>query len=334
MKVLFIGGTGVISTACTELAAAQGIEVTLLNRGQTERAVPEGVHILRGDIHDPAIGQILEEHTWDAVVDWIAYVPAHVQRDIDLFSGRTNQYIFISSASVYQTPPSILPVRESTLLDNPYWDYSQQKIACEDLLVQAYRHDGFPMTIVRPSHTYDPSKIPLFGGYTTLQRMINGEKVLVYGDGTSLWTLTHHRDFARGFVPLLGNSRAIGEPFHITSDEWLTWNQIYEIMGRALNVRPRLVHVPSDLVAAFDAETGAGLLGDKANSMIFDNSKIKQLVPGFACEVPFSRGAQEIAAWHAADPARQVVDAQTSALMGDLIRACEGAFPQKDEHGV
>jgi len=269
----------------------------------------------------------LADHTWDAVVDWIAFAPEHIQRDIDLFRGRTGQYVFISSASVYQTPPSSLPVRESTLLDNPYWDYSQAKIACEELLLQAYRDEKFPMTIVRPSHTYDSSKIPLFGGYTTLQRMKQGKKVLVYGDGTSLWTLTHHKDFAKGFVPLLGNARAVGEAFHITSDEWLNWNQIYEIVGQALGVKPRLVHVPSDLVAAFDAEIGSGLLGDKANSMIFDNSKIKQVVPDFACSIPFSWGAHEIVEWYAADRARQVVDERLNTLIDDIIAAYESVIP-------
>ena len=328
MKVLFIGGTGVISSACTELAVQQGIDLYLLNRGRTERAVPQAVKYLYGDINDPAVAEVLAGHTWDAVVDWIAYMPDHVQRDIDLFNGRTGQYIFISSASVYQTPPSNLPVKESTLLDNPYWEYSRDKIACEELLVKAYRDEQFPMTIVRPSHTYDPSKIPLFGGYTTLHRMIQGEKVLVYGDGTSLWTLTHHKDFAKGFVPLLGNSRAVGEAFHITSDEWLNWNQIYEIMGQAMGVKPRLVHVPSELVAAFDAEIGAGLLGDKSNSMIFDNSKIKRQAPDFACTISFSWGAREIVDWHAADPARQEVDEHLNELIDEIITAYESAFPK------
>jgi nucleoside-diphosphate-sugar epimerase len=298
-----------------------------LNRGRTNRSVPEGAKSLRGDIGDPAIADLLIGHTWDAVVDWIAFTPEHIQRDIDLFRGRTGQYLFISSAAVYQTPPAILPVTESTLLDNPYWDYAQAKIACEDLLVQAYRDEKFPMTIVRPTHTYDRTKIPLFGGYTTIHRIIQGKKVLVYGDGTSLWTLTHHKDFARGFVPLLGHARAIGEAFHITSDEWLSWNQIFGILGQALGAEPRLVHVPSDLVAAFDAEIGAGLLGDKSHSMIFDNSKIRGLVPDFACSIPFSIGAREIAAWYAADPDRQVVDEHLDALLDRIIAAYESSFP-------
>ncbi len=331
MKVLFIGGTGVISSACTRLAVEQGVELTLLNRGRTQRDIPIGVEILHGDMDDASGAAALAGRTWDAVVNWIAYTPDQIQRDIALFRGRTGQYIFISSASAYQVPAGLLPVTESTPLDNPYWQYSRDKIACEEALVRAYRDQKFPMTIVRPSHTYDQTKVPLFGGYTSLHRMKQGKKALVYGDGTSLWTLTHHQDFAKGFVPLLGNARAIGEAVHITSDEWLTWNQIYTIMARALGVEPRLIHVPADLIAAYDPELGAGVLGDKSNPRIFDNSKIKRLAPGFACTVPFSQGAQEIVAWYEADPARQVIDARFDALTDRLIAACESIFPPVPE---
>ena len=329
MKVLFIGGTGIISSACSELAAREGIDLYLLNRGQTvDRPAPIGATVLFGDIRDRASSEAaLAGHNFDAVVDWIAFTPDHVQADIDLFRSRTGQYVFISSASVYQTPPASLPVTESTLLDNPYWDYSRNKIACEELLVRAYRDEKFPMTIVRPSHTYDATKIPLMGGYTSLQRMKDGKPLLVHGDGTSLWTLTHHRDFAKGFVPLLGNQRALGEAIHITSDEWLTWNQIYEIMASALGTPAELVHVPSELINAFDPLHGAGLLGDKSHSMIFDNSKIKRLAPGFACTIPFSWGAHEIVAWHEADPARQQVDPYVDALMDRAITAYRSIWP-------
>lgn len=328
MKVLFIGGTGIISSACSARAVELGLDLFLLNRGQTRRPVPDGVHMLSGDINDPATAAMLAEHTWDAVVDWIAFTPDQVQRDLELFDGRTHQYIFISSASVYQTPPSSLPVTESTLLDNPYWEYSRRKIACEELLFQAYRDHKFPVTVVRPSHTYDRTLIPLMGGTTTLWRMLQGQKVPVFGDGTSLWTLTHHRDFAKGFVPLLGNWRAIGEALHITSNEWLNWNQIYGIMAQALGVEPRLVHVPSELIAAYDPAIGAGLLGDKANSMIFDNSKIRRLVPDFACSIPFSWGAREIAQWYQADPARIKVDERLNQLMDQIIAAYESIMPR------
>ncbi len=268
MKVLFIGGTGVISSACATLAVQQGINLTLLNRGQsTARPAPVGATVLHGDIRDPASAQAtLRGHSFDVVVDWIAFTPQHVQTDIDLFQGRAGQYVFISSASAYQTPPASLPVTESTLLDNPFWEYSRQKIACEELLVRAYRDARFPMTIVRPSHTYDATKIPLFGGYTSVKRMKEGRPVLVYGDGTSLWTLTHTRDFAKGFVPLLGNASAIGEAVHITSDEWLSWNQIYQTMAAAQQQDqapgPRLrLHHPLRLGRARDRRLARGRPG-------------------------------------------------------------------------
>lgn len=329
IKVLFIGGTGIISSACSQLAVERGVDLWLLNRGvTTRRPAPDGAKALTGDINDPSVVDVLADHKWDAVVDWIAFSPTQIERDIDLFRGRTGQFVFISSASAYQTPPVSLPVTESTLLDNPIWRYSQEKIACEERLVRAFRDEKFPMTIVRPSHTYDRTMVPLRGGYTSLQRMREGRKVIVHGDGTSLWTLTHNTDFAKGVVPLLGDVRTIGETYHITSDEWLSWNQINEIMAQALGVEPRMVHVPSDLIAAYDPQIGDGLLGDKAHSMIFDNSKIKRLVPDFACTVPFSQGAREIVAWYNADPARQVVDEAADAIMDRIIAAQESAFPK------
>jgi nucleoside-diphosphate-sugar epimerase len=324
MKILFIGGTGVISSACSQLAIERGIELYLLNRGESARPTPQGARVLRGDIRNiEETKRVLAGHQFDAVVEWIGFVPEHVQADIELFRGRTAQYVFISSASVYQTPPASLPVTESTPLDNPYWDYSRAKIACEQALMQAYRDEKFPVTIVRPSHTYDRTMLPVTGRYTVVNRMRQGKKVIVHGDGTSLWTLTHHRDFAKGFIGLLGNSHAIGDAFHITSDEWLTWNQIYEIIAQAAGAKARLVHVPSDTIAAYDKTWGAGLLGDKAHSMIFDNSKIKRVVPDYCATIPFSQGAREIMAWFDADPARQVVDERLDALMDRMIEAQE-----------
>lgn len=329
MNILFIGGTGVISSACSRLALERGLELYLLNRGQTmSRPIPARAKVLRGDIRAPAsVKEALADQTFDVVVNWIAYTPDHIETDLELFRGRAGQYIFISSASAYQTPPASLPVTESTPLDNPYWAYSQAKIACEERLVRAYREEKFPMTIVRPSHTYDRTKIPLHGGYTSIGRMRQGKKVIVHGDGTSLWVLTHHEDFARAFVGLLGNSRAIGEAFHITSDEVLNWNQIYQIMAQAAGTEAQLVYVPSDLIAAFDPKWGAALLGDKTQSMIFDNSKIKRLVPDFAATIPFARGAEEIMAWHDADPARQVVDEAWDRMMDRILAAYEAAWP-------
>jgi nucleoside-diphosphate-sugar epimerase len=329
MKVLFIGGTGIISSASSKLALDRGIELYLLNRGQSVRPTPEGARVLRGDGRDPQSARAaLGDLSFDAVVDWIAFAPDHVEADLNLFRGRTRQYLFISSASDYQTPPASLPVTESTVLDNPFWQYSRNKIACEERLVRAYREEKYPITIVRPSHTYDRTLLPVDGGWTTVDRMLRGQKVIVHGDGTSLWTLTHHADFARGLVGLLGNSHAIGEAVHITSDEWLSWNQIFEIIARAAGTEARIAHVPSDLVAAYDPNWGPGLLGDKAHSMIFDNSKIKRLVPDFLCRIPFSRGAEEILTWYNADPARRKVNADFNRVCDRILAAWESAWPE------
>jgi nucleoside-diphosphate-sugar epimerase len=283
---------------------------------------------LQGDIRNKdSAGRALGDLTFDAVVNWIAFTPDHIEIDLDIFRGRTQQYIFISSASAYQTPPANLPVTESTPLDNPYWDYSQAKIACEERLLRAYREEKFPITIVRPSHTYDKTMLPVTGGYTVIDRMRKGKKVIVHGDGTSLWVLTHHRDFATGFVGLIGNNHAIGETFHITSDELLTWNQIFEILAKAAGAEAQLVHIPSGFIAAFDPDWGAGLLGDKSNSMIFDNTKIKRTVPDFAATIPYARGAEEVIAWYDADPERQIVDEAFDHVTERIIAAYESAWP-------
>ncbi len=322
MRVLFIGGTGVISSACTTLALQRGIDLTLLNRGQTLRAVPPDVRTISADMNDQAsIERVLSGRSFDAVVDWIAFTPEQVRRDITLFRGRTGQYIFISSATVYHKPPMSLPITESTPLGNPFWQYAENKIGCEDLLVAAHRKESFPAVIVRPSHTYDRTKLPCAGGYTSVARMRAGKPVIVQGDGTSTWVLTHHADFARGFVGLLGNARTLGEAFHITSDELLTWNQIYTMIGRAAGVEPRIVHAPSDLIARHHKEWGEGLLGDKAHSVLFDNSKIKRFVPDFVCTVPFARGVEEVMAWFDADHARQVIDPRFDRAMDEIVAA-------------
>ena len=324
LRVLFVGGTGIISTACVAEALAQGHEVHLLNRGASGiRPVPEGAIVHIGDIRDEdAARAALADLDFDVVAEFLAFVPEHVATDLRLFSGRTRQYVFVSSPSAYQTPPTHLPVTESTPLRNPYWEYSRNKIACEDALTAAYRETGFPVTIVRPSHTYDPTMPPFDGGWTVIERMRAGKGVVVPGDGTSLWTITHHTDFARGFVGLFGRAEALGEAFHITGSESPTWNEIYTQIARAAGVtEPDLVHVPSDAVAAVDAEWGAALLGDKANSMVFDNSKISRLVPEFRTTVPFARGAEEILAWHDAHPEAQVVDSHHDRLMDALVAA-------------
>jgi nucleoside-diphosphate-sugar epimerase len=303
-----------------EAVRAGDVELFVLNRGESAgRPLPPAVRMLRGDARDPAsVRQAVEGLDFDSVADFVAFTPGHVRANVEEFRGRTGQYVFISSASAYQKPPSRLPVTESTPLRNPYWQYARDKIAAEDLLTAEYRDTGFPATIIRPSHTYDPTKTVLSGGWTALARMRAGRPVIVPGDGTSLWTVTHHTDFARAFVPLLGHPRTLGEAIHITSDDVLTWDQIARALAAALGVTPRLVHVPSDVIAARDPDWGAGLLGDKAHSMVFDNAKVKALVPGWQAVVPFERGAREIVDWHLADPARQVTDPALDALLDRL----------------
>jgi nucleoside-diphosphate-sugar epimerase len=321
LRILFIGGTGVISSACVPRVLAAGHELTVLNRGGTGlRPLPSGVEQLRVDIRDAeATREVLGDRDFDVVVDFVAYTTAHVQSDVDIFSSRTGQYVFISSASAYHKPPRRVPVTESTPLHNPYWQYSRDKIACEELLMAAYRDKGFPVTIVRPSHTYDRTSMPIDGGWTQIDRMRRGLPVLVHGDGTSLWTLTHHTDFAKAFVGLLGHTRSLGEAYTITGDDVLTWDQIFTLLGHAAGAEPTLVHVPSDLIASVDPDWGAGLLGDKAHSMIFDNSKIKALVPDYVATVPFEHGAREMIAWRDEDPSRRVVNEKMNATIDALI---------------
>ena len=328
MDVLFIGGTGIISTACSTLAIERGIHLSLLNRGKSVRPIPAGAQLLGADIHDEgALESVLAGRKFDVVVDWIAYTPRDVQRDLALFRGKIGQYVFISSASAYQTPAANLPIRESTPLENHVWEYSRNKIACEELLLDEYRRTQFPFTIVRPSHTYDRAYVPVEGGYTVIDRMLRGKPVVVHGDGTSIWTLTHSADFAKGLVGLLGNYRARGEVFHITSDEWLTWNRIYQLLAEAAGVKAELVHVPSDLIAAYDARIGDSLLGDKTHSAIFDNSKIKQVVPDFVATIPFSIGAREIIDWHNANPSSKNVNQAFDEMSDRLIENYRKAWP-------
>ncbi len=326
LTVLFIGGTGIISSACGDLAASRGIDLTILNRGTTShRPVPAGAEVLTADIRDPSsVRSALGDREFDVVADFVAFTPDHVQADLDLFAGRTGQYVFISSASAYQTPPGRLPILESTPLRNPHWQYSRNKIACEDLLVSAYRERGFPATIVRPSHTYDRTAIPLTGNWTDIHRMRQGQPVVVHGDGTSLWALTHHADFAKAFVGLLGQPKAVGESFHITSDEVLTWNDIYTAMATAAGVEPRLVHVATDTIIAAEPGLEGALLGDKAHSVIFDNSKVKALVPDYVATIPFATGARQIVDWYDAHPERQTVNEELNATFDKLVAAAAG----------
>lgn len=311
-SILFIGGTGVISATAAERAVALGHRLTILNRGRSTRPVPEGVETLRADVRDvSAVREALAGREFDAVADFISYTPDQAKASLDLFAGRAGQYVFISSASAYQKPPTRLPIRESTPLKNPFWQYSRDKIACEELFFEAYREQDFPLTVVRPSHTYDRTKIAMVGGWTDIHRMRAGLPVMVHGDGTSLWTLTHSRDFAKAFVGLLGRPQAIGESYTITSDEYLPWNQIYQLFARAAGVpEPELVHVASETIAAHSDEIGPNLLGDRSHSVVFDNTKIKSLVPDFCATIPFADGTREIVDWYDANPGLQVVDQQ------------------------
>lgn len=324
MKFLFIGGTGNISTFVSRLVVARGHDLYLLNRGQRPVTI-DGAHTLTSDITDlDHVRNLVAGHHFDAVVNWIAFTPPDVERDYTLFKDITGQYVFISSASVYQTPPSHPVITESTPLHNPVWQYSRNKIACEEWLNHAYQREGFPATIVRPSHTYGnmiPATIGSGAGYTNAARMLKGKPVIVPGDGSSLWTLTHADDFAVGFAGLLGNPQAIGHAFHITSDEILTWNQICTILADALGVEPNLVHIPSDVVARLNPEFGAGLLGDKSWSVIFDNTKIKTFVPEFRATIPFYEGVRRVLAWYDEDEGRKRIDTALDSELDRIVAA-------------
>lgn len=324
MKVLFIGGTGNISSVVSRKCLDSDWELYLLNRGKRVVNVP-GAHQITGDITNPnEISRLLDGHTWDVVVDWIAFTEKDIERDISLFKGKTGQYIFISSASVYQKPPSHPVVTESTPLANPFWEYSRNKIACECKLNREYRETGFPVTIVRPSLTYNtviPVPIGSWEDFTIVDRMRKGKKIIVHGDGTSLWTITHAEDFAGGFCGLMGNIQATGHSFHITSDEILTWNQIYRLIAEAAGTNADIIHIPSDFIAQFSDSLKGTLLGDKAVSVIFDNTKIKTFVPGYKATIPFKLGIQRTIKWFDADPSRMKIIDENNRLMDKIIDA-------------
>lgn len=335
MKILFIGGTGIISSACSDLVVSRGHELFVLNRSaSTMLPMAEGATLLKGDIHadEAQITSLLSGHHFDAVVDYIAYSVDDIERDLRLFRDKTDQFVFISSASAYQKPPKIYLITEQTPLENPYWQYSRDKIACEDRLLYTYLNEGFPVTIIRPSHTYGPTQIP-FGvsswrhPWTVVDRMKRGQKVISPGDGTSLWVLTWNADFAKGLVGLLGNQKAIGEAFQITSDEALSWDQIHLEAYHALGLEPNVVHIPSDLIAAYWPDATGSLIGDKSNSVVFDNSKIKRFVPDYLCEVNWAEGVQRSLAWFEAHPEFQTIDHEMNSLWDRIISSYERALP-------
>jgi nucleoside-diphosphate-sugar epimerase len=324
MRVLFVGGTGLISTAVSRMAMAEGLELFVLNRGSPPKGLPDGHH-LTADVHEPrAASNAVQGMDFDVVVDWIAYTPDDIERDIALFRGRVKQYVFISSASAYQKPPAHYLVTESTPLENPYWGYSRDKIACEERLVRAHRDESFPVTIVRPSMTYDrnlPIAVGGWGTYCVADRLLSGRPIVVHGDGSSLWVVTHAEDFGRGLLGLLGDDRAVGEAFHITSDEVLTWDQIYRAIAEALGVEAKIVHVPSDLIARVEPQLAGSLLGDKTWSTVFDNAKIKSFVPDFEATIPFRDGIRRTLEWFAADERRRRVDDAVHAESDRILEA-------------
>jgi nucleoside-diphosphate-sugar epimerase len=332
MKVLFIGGTGTISSAITKQLLETGCELYLLNRGTRNDALPAGVNIIQADINDEAkVSKLIENLEFDVVADFIAFTTAQLKRDYRLFNGKTKQFIFISSASAYQTPLSDYRITEATPLSNPYWEYSRNKIACEDYLIEQYRENGFPITIVRPSHTYDERSIPLGvhgskGTWQVAKRMLENKPVIIHGDGTSLWTMTHNSDFAKGFIGLMGNIHAIGESVQITSDETVTWNQIYEVIADTLGVKLNAVHVSSEFLAACSKEDyRGGLLGDKANSVVFDNAKLKRLVPGFVATTRFDQGIKRTVEYILGNPEHQTEDREFDIWCDKVVHALNAA---------
>lgn len=327
MKILFIGGTGNISGACTRRALGKGHEVWLLNRGKTKGNIPEGAKVLVGDAYDAqSFSKAVEGHTFDAVANFIAFKPEDVARDMEVLKGKMGQYLFISSASCYEKPASHPIITESTPLKNPFWQYSRDKIACEDLLMKAFREEDFPATIIRPSLTYEtviPVAIGSWDDFTIIDRIRKGKKVIVHGDGTSLWTITHAADFAIGFTGLLGHQQALGQAFHITSDELLTWNQIYDAVGMAAGAPTQKVHIPSDFIAKFDDFHTGNLLGDKAISVVFDNTKIKTFVPEYNATITFKEGIRRTVEWFEADPARMRIVEEKNQFLDKVIGAYE-----------
>lgn len=332
MRALFIGGTGTISTAISRQLVTEGWDLTVLNRGSRNAVLPSGISSISADMNDEAsAAEALRDKSFDVVCDFIGFVPSQLERDFRLFQGKTRQFMYISSASAYQKPVGNYLINESTPLANPYWEYSRNKIACEDYLIKQYREQGFPVTIIRPSHTYDERSVPLglhgnCGSWQVIKRMLSGKPVLVHGDGTSLWTMTHNSDFARGFIGLMGNPHAIGEAFQITSDESLTWNQIYQVIADYLQVPYLPYYAASDFLDAVSSyDLRGSLIGDKANSVVFDNSKLKRAVPDFTATVRFDMGVRTALDYVLSHPECQIEDPEFDQWCDRVIAALEGA---------
>lgn len=322
MKVLFIGGTGVISTEVSKLCIRQGIDLYLLNRGKSIRPFPEGAKHINIDYRDfDAMQDFLVNERFDSVVDWIAFTEDQIKHAHNLFKGKIDQFIFISSASAYQKPLPEGPITEKTPLENPFWEYSRNKIKCENYLMKAYKDEGFPVTICRPSHTYDQTKIPFNGDYSFLDRIKRGKEIIIHNDGNSKWTLTNSKDFAKGFVGLIGNPKTIGEAYHITSDATLTWNEIAETIARNLGAKLNAVHIPGEFIKKMDDDWGDGILGDKAYNGVFDNSKIKALVPGFKAEISFDDGIKDVIKFYEEHPELRIIDEDYNSKVDVIIES-------------
>ena len=335
MNILFIGGTGTISMAISKLLLAQGHTLYLVNRGNRNLDLSGDLIELKADINDEAtVASAIKDLSFDAVADFIAFTPNQLERDYRLFKNKTKQFVFISSASAYQKPLSDYRITEGTPLANPYWEYSRNKIACEDYLMKMYREEGFPVTIVRPSHTYDERSVPLGvhgnnGSYSVIKRMKEGKPVIIHGDGTSLWTITHNSDFAKAFVGLLGNVHAIGEAVQITSDESVTWNQLYQIIADTLGVKLNAVHVSSEfLTACSDYDFDGSLTGDTSNTVVFDNSKLKRLVPGFNATVRADQGVRSTIEYVLSHPECQIEDEAFDAWCDKVVAALAKAVDE------
>lgn len=333
MKILFIGGTGIISSATSQLAVKKGIELFHFNRGKRSQFFTRGVEQITGDITNfSEMETLLQNYNFDVVVDWLAFTPTDIERDIKLFSGKIKQFVFISSASIYQKPSHNYLITEDTPVENPYWKYARDKIACENRLHEEYRKNNFPITIVRPSFTYNITQVPAIVSnnkmpMTLIERMRKGKEIIVPGDGSSLWVMTHNTDFAKGLVGLLGNAKAVGEIFHITSDEVLSWDRIIKTIGEVINIEPKIIHIPSDFINAYAPNIGIGLLGDKSTSVVFDNSKIKKFVPEFKCTVSYKEGITYSLQWLEGHQSYCKVDEANDKVMEMIIEKHRIALP-------
>ncbi len=339
MKILLIGGTGTISTAISQRLADLNHELYLLNRGNLNETLPSHIHFIKTDINnEKEAEEKLRGIEFDAVCDFIGFVKPQLERDYRLFNGRTKQFVYISSASAYNKPPRDYVINEGTSLANPYWAYSRNKIECEEYLMKMYRENGFPVTIVRPSHTYCEKSVPLGvhgknGSWQVIKRMLEGKPVIIHGDGTSLWTMTDSRDFAKGFIGLLGNPHTIGEAFQITSDETLTWNQIYKTIADCLKVKFKPYYVSSEFLAAVsDYDFEGSLTGDKSNSVVFDNKKLKKAVPDFAASIRFEEGVGRTLEYVLSHKECQVEDPEFDSWCDKVINAMETAKKEINEN--